>query len=912
MPEGAVPFVSSRTCRRIAVTAVALFLLLSVWATPAMAATGSVELEAALDDDTDSTAMQFSFVASQNGTVTLGADESVQQAGGDVEFAFRGWSGNGADGTDSTWDVVAGEQYVVEYTASARSGASEASYDTTVDIEYQDGTYETGEQLTLAVTVLEPAFGSVSTPSGEVIFVGGSTAKTTVTADIPNTGDGLMVIQDVSFSGVPSGVSPEADSVPDRIDSSADEPLDIDVTVDESVSEGTYYFDATVTDNRGNSQTFTVGVDVSKPPVVSVDEPVEAGDVLVGRSKTISFEVSEVGGYEGLNGLDAEVVSGDPQGSLSISTSSRFRTSSGGSDEAEVTISADGSARQHTELDFDVIVSGDAPDSPERRISFTARVIYPAKLGQLRSSPDDFEFDEPREQVSEQRMRTTVSIPNEGDLDMNVVSVSASADNPSLSAQVAEAPATVEGIDSETATIEITADPDTPEGSYALAIRVETADAGSETITEEITVVHETEMSVEETDVTFGEVTITDQLSRSIDVGERLGYNDLQNLEITVVEGPDQWLSTTAAPPSTLEAGGSSPLVFGLKFDTNAEAYQEYVWRIRVNADNVEPATITVSATPRLLSAEDITQDLETESDDSAWEREVKTSTSDGLLSLEQQLRNGGNVTGADLRRSLTIAQSTVILLESVDAVEQQQAEGNYGAAQSRVVSALITRNLIVEYVAELENDRVASDFEVLVDGTAEPVDEIVTEQEQQYESTLADTDTTALNRYRAASGLAALSAHQGDERQAETYEQAAEEQFEEYQTGVNRGINRRQTVRNSRTELQENATLVFLGQPIIANPARIDEIRRVSADAEGDYATAEKSFREAGATNEADATEAEAAAATRELLITRVVLYGISGVLSIVFTLLMAREVLNARTYVLEAREAATGDFLL
>ncbi|WP_430505586.1 hypothetical protein [Haloparvum sp. PAK95] len=894
-----------------AVAVITVLVLLSAWTVPAVAASGVVEVEAALDDDSDATTMQFSFVASQNGTVTLGSDDYVEKDGGNVQFEFSQWSGGGTSGTDSTWDVVAGEEYVVEYVARAQSGVTEGTYSTNVDVYYQDGTYETEEWLDLDADVLEPAFGTIDSPTGTVVFEGDQTAETTVTTSVPNVGDGVMVVEGVSFSGVPSGITPEANSVPDRIDAGSSEPLEIDVTVDDSVAAGTHYFDATVTDSLGNTRTVTVAVEVSKPPVASVDEPVDLGDVLVGERVSTSFIVDEIGGYQGLDGLDTTVESGDTDGQISFDVPYGFSTEPGGSGEVGVTVTASENAGQHSELTFDVLISGDHQDSPTQRVEFVARVIYPADLGRLSSSPKDFVFDEPRDQVSEHTMQTTVSIPNEGDLEMNVVSVDATANNPSLSASVVDAPATVAGTDSEDATIEIAADSNLPEGTYDLMITVETEDAGTETITREVTVVHDTEMTVSETEAQFGEVTITDRLTRSIDVGERLGYNDLRNLEVSIVEGPDRWLSVTSTPSSTIPAGESDSLVFDLQFGTDAEAYQTYEWKIRVDADGVEPVTITVSATARLLSVEDITQDLDSQSDGSGWQGEAESSATSGLRSLEERLREGDDVSGADLRRSLTIAQSTVILLESVDTVEQQQANGSYEAAQPRVVSALVARNLIVEYVDEIEDDQLSSDFERILEVTADPVNTIVTEQEQHYESVLADEDATALDRYRASSGLATLSAHRGKDEQAAAHEESAEKHFAEYQRLVDEGIERRQQARNARSELRANATLTFLGQPIVANPTRIDEMQRLRASIESDYATAEERFREAGATSEADATENEAAAASRELLITMVTLYGISAILAVGFALLVTREVLNARTYVLEVREASTGDFL-
>jgi len=904
---------SGSTLGRAAIAAVALTVVLSLWAAPAAAASGSVEIEAAVADDTDATTMEFTFVASQNGTVTLGADDSVRRDGGDVVFEFDRWSGGGDSGSGSTWDVVAGEEYTVRYDATASSGASETRHSASVDVRYQDGSYETDETLYLDVDVLEPDFGYVGTVSGEVVFDGPDTGTTTVEADVPNVGDGVMIVEDVSYSSVPSGISASAESVPSRIDAGSSEAIETRVEVDDRVSEGTYTFDATVTDSLGNEETYSVSVEVVKPPVADVSGgEIEVGDVVVGESKTVSFRVDEVGGYEELSGLDVDVTSGDADGSASFNVPYSFSTSAGGSDTAEVTVAADATAQQHSDLGFEATMSGTDTDSPDQSVSVTGRVIYPASLGTVDSSPDTLVYDEPRSQVSTHRQETTVDIPNEGDLEMNVADVTAQVNDPDVTATVVDAPSTVEGLETGTATVAIEGDTDAAEGAYDLTVRVRTDDAGEETITREFEVVHDTDLSVAETDVEFGEVTITDQVSRSLDVSERLGYEDLDGVEVTVVEGPDRWMSISSRPPSQVSAGDSAPLVFDLKFDTEAQAYQEYVWTVRVDADNADTETITVSATAQLLSVEDVTTDLNDRAADGGWQREAAESTVDGLNSMEQHLRDGEEVASGDIWRTLTVGQSTVVLIDAVETVEQRQAEGDYEAAQPRVVSALVARNLVSEYVSDLEDESTAREFRPVVEATVEPVATIVEEQEDHYKSILDDDGATALERYRASESLATLSEHQGDEERASEYDRLAEEQFAEYQRLVAEGTERRQRARDRRQQFDKGATLTVLSQPVVLNPARIDEVRRTRAAVEEDYATAEQRFGDAGASAEADATASEADAAASELTVAEYVLYGATAVFAIAFVAVVARELLNARTYVRESREAAAGDFLL
>jgi len=893
--------------------AVAVVVALSAFAAPATAAYGSVSVEAAVDGDVDQTTMTFSFTADQNGTVSVGSDDSVQLDGGNVEFEFDSWSGSGGDsGSSGTWSVEAGARYTVEYVGTAYSGATERQHSTTVSVDYQSGGVAASEPLDLDVDVLEPQFGFVGGVDGDLVF-DGDAADTTVSATVPNDGDGVMVVEDVSFSGVPSGLSASVSSTPDQIDANGEGTVDIDVTADSSVSEGTYQFDATVTDSLDNQVSFPVEVTVSKPPVANVDGgSVDLGDVLVGDSSTVSFDVQEVGGYDGLDGLDVAVQSGDPSGDLNVQVPWDFSTTPGGSDEVAATISADGDAAQHQDLEFDVALSGTNRDSPTREVTVTGRVIYPATLGSVAASPDTLVFDEPREAVTAHRTETEIEIPNEGDLSMDVTSVTASTNDPGISASVSGAPASVGGTDSGTATLALAADPDTPEGTYTVDVEVRTASAGSQTVTREFEVDHQTDLQIEETDVEFGEVTITDQVSRSIDVGERLGYNDLENVTVSMADGPDQWLTIGSQPPTNVEAGQSAPLVFDLAFDTDAEAYQQYTWEARVDPENVEAETITVSATAQLLSVEGITGDLEERASGGGWQETVADDTVASLSSMEQRLRDGEDVSAGDIWRSLTIGQSTVILIDSVEAVEQQQADGNYEAAQSQVVSALVAHNLVDEYVSELEDEAAASELRAVVDSASEPVSSVVEAQKTHYEDALAAEDATALERYSASSSLATLERHQGNSDAAAEYAERAETEFSTYQSLVEEGTERRQTARNARDQLAANATLTVLGQPVVANPARIDTVRQLQQSANENYETAAQRFSDAGAAAEADSTSEEATAARSEVQIAAYGLYGATAVYAVVFVVFVVRETLNARTYIEESREAASGNFLL
>lgn len=896
---------------RVLAAAVALAVVVSM-AAPAAASSGTAELDRALDDQSDSQPLTFTFVASQDGEVT--ATDSVTQDGGDVEFVFSGWNHiGGSAGTDVTWAVEEGEEYEVEYVATAYSGADEVSHSASVTVEHDDGTTEESETLWLSVDYLDPEFGFFDAPEEDVVFTDDDTETVEIEVDVPNAGDGVMVLEEVSTAGVPGDVDVDVASTPDRIAGNDDGTVVLEVDVDPSIATGTYSFDLEFEDTLDNSASTDVTLDVNKPPVAGLadgQDTFRMDDVLVGETETFEFTVQEQAGFEGLSGLEAEVRSGDAYGEIEFGVPWGFGTDPGGTDTAEVTVTVDENTPQHRDVSFTVALSGSDGDSPDTEVEFVTRAIYPAELGTLDVDADTFVFDEPQSAVDEHTHTATVDVPNVGDLNMNVESVSASVDDPRVDASV-ESVDRVQGQDAEQLTIDITADPTAPEGSYDLTVSVDTDDAGDETVTETFEVEHEVGIQVSDSAVDFGEVTITDRRSQTVDVAEEFEYHEVENLEVTLVDGPDQWLEVTEEPPARLGPGEDAPLVLALEFDTEAEAYAEYTWVFEIDGDEVEARTVEVTAVARLLSVEDIVTDLDDRGAGGGWQADVTGDVADGLTSLETRLQQGETVSDGDIWRTLTIGQSTVVLVDAVEEASELQSADDYEAAQREVVSALVASNLLEEYVEGIDDDETAATLGGAVDDAGEPVDAVVDEQVDHYESILEADDATALERHYASDSLAELAELRGEDEASDAYVEEAEESLAEYQELTGTAVDRRQSARDAQRAFEADATLTVLGQPLVLNPARIDEVSTHADGVLSDYDEAETAFSEAGAGAEADAVAEERADVDTALTIAEYTLYGATVVFFGGFLLLVAVEVLNARTYIREVNEATAGDFL-
>ena len=873
----------------------------------AAASSATVELAEVDAEGEQTETVSFQFVADANTSVSAPASETTD--GGHVTFEFDGWSGGGDSGSDSSWDVTEGETYHVEYVVRVESGASEGSHSVTVS-DGQSGQFS--EQL--SVTVAAPAFGTIQDQDAEVVFHDDDAQTKTVSVSVPNSGDGVMFTDGATVDDDHDDIDVEVGSLTNEIDNSG--TLELDIEIDPEAEEGSYDVDVIVSETLGDTESFTLTIDVRKPPVAEVeDDTIDLGDVLVGESNTTEFTIEEAAGFSGIDGMEeAEIIWSPPDGEVEFDGLTGFggvSTDAGGSDEAEATVTIEDDVEQHATPSWDVELTPDDEHSPTTGVEVIAHVIYPPELGDVEADADTFVFDEPRTEVTAQEETASVEISNVGDLEMDVTSMSASVDSPSIDATVVDEPAGVDGLDEETVQIDLDADPDTPEGTYTLTVDVETEDAGSETVTEEFDVEYDSELVVDRSDVQFGEVTVTERQTQSIDVAERLEYVDLEDVTVEQVDGPDAWITITEAPPSEVDAGDSAPLVFEVVFDTEAEPYEEYLWVFEVDADGVESETIEVRGTARLLSVEDIVNDLEDRSGDGGWQEDTATPSAESLIELETRLQDGEAIDDGDVWRSISIGQSIDVLIGAVENAETQQADDDYDAAQDDVVSALATHSLIVEYGSDIEDDDLRTELLTAADTAEEPVEAVAEEQESHYREILDDSDSTALDRAQANQQLAEMVDLRGND-EAEDLRAESDEEFERYRTLVEDGTEFRQDARDRQDAFDDSATMVVFGQPFVLNPARLDELGSHSDTVTEEYTAAVEAFEEAGADAEAEAAAAERDDAETGLTITRFILYGVTGISSIAFVGLVVRLGSNSVAYVRDVRTATSGDFLV
>ncbi|WP_115865326.1 hypothetical protein [Halorussus litoreus] len=851
--------------------------------------------------------LTYEFTAPSNDTASVRG----QITDGEVGFEFVEWQSldTNRDGTGSSWQVRAGNSYRVTYEATVTESAS--GY---YDVETVSGFSSPAWDETLTVDVLEPAFGYVSTQQTELVFESNDQASTTLDVPIPNDGQGLMIPADVTFSGVPDGVTLSYSQLPGSIPGGESQAVTLDMSTDSSVDKGSYQFTATVEDNLGNTLDVPVEVTVRKPPVLEAGDngAVDLGDVLVGSDKTVDLPISETGGYTGIDGVNSQVTQSDQYGSISFDDLRYLSTDAGGSSNAEVTVSVEDSANQHSNIGFTAYLEPDNQDGVGQSVSFTGRVIYPPRFGDVSMPDTSMVFDEPQSQVSSYTETVTVEVPNAGDQTMNVQGVSASTDSGQVSASVADYDGQIDGQSSGEVVVEVEADPTASEGSYSLSVDVNSQEDGTETVTSSVGVTHEVALSVERTSLGFGDVVITENLTQSTDVAETLEYQDVTDLSITKESGPDQWLTVVERPPERLTAGDAAPFVVAVQFDTGAELYREYTWEYRVEGDGIDAQTITVTATPEPVSLEGIRSPLADRTDAGGWQADTASGMVDTLDQLETKLRDGGEVSRTDLSTGIAAGRSTILFIESVEnATGTLESEGNE-AAQPEVVKAAATYNLLDSYIANLEDSELRSTANESRTAARDRVNSLVDQQRSYYEDQLESGDVTMIERAHINRQLAQLASLQGDEQRAERLRAESAGAFENYTATVQQGNEQRQSARQLREEMDESMLTVVLGQPLMLNPAKWDAFETTAADSLSGYDDAESSFATAGASEEAQDVADERQQAASRYQFARLTMYGSTAAYGLVFLALLGYLGRNTYAYVRDAREAVSGDFLV
>ena len=894
---------------------VAVLLAVLVALAPATATaqpSTTLELQEAIEGDTDEGTVSYTFrVRGENRTqVSIASRTTQSRDGGDVELVFRGWEavGGAGSGSGTSWSATGGERYRVVYEVSARSGAREGSY--SFDFRARDdrgNSYAT--TLSADVEVLRPRFGSGGAETADVVFDGGSTARTTVDGSFTNDGEGVMLLREVSYSGVPSGMTARTESLSDRVGGGDTGSFEIDLDIDESVDEGRYDFTATVTDSLGNAVRVPVTVRVFKPPVVDVEggDTVDLGEILPGGTATTEVTLSEVTGYGDAERV--EVTSGREQfGTIDLSGLDGASVVAGGSTDRSVTVTADPDAPQGRTLQWEAELTPRNARSPTEEVTFAATVIYPPYYDGVTADDARLVYDEPRSTTASFSREVEVAVRNGGDLPMELTDATVTTGASGLSARVLTVPDSIPGRSSGTVVVEVVGDTDAPETNSSYTVTLDAETAGRTEVNGDLGVVHRADVTADTDALEFGEIPIGESRTRNTEIGERLGYEDVRGFTVERTSGPDRWLEVLEEP-AALEAGEERSFLVDVTFDSDATLYRTYRWEFRVDGANVEPETIEVTAAPRPVQCTRVIVQLE---DYEGTERSttVARSMADAVRTLEERLREDPQGPLRDLSRACTAGRSTLLFLNANEEAVSRIEAGNRSAAQTHIGRMAAGFNTMESYVSRIETDSVRSTADGSVVAARTLLNERVERQTRYYEESVSD-NATVLRTAEVNRELARLATLQGEEERATGFDDRADEAFDEYATLVSEGNDNLLRARETRAEMDRRLFVEVVGVRAfwIGSLDRFESRRGTVLE---HYRQSRDRFARAGATQRAATADEERAETARALQRVYWTSLGAGGVAGAVLLLALGLEARGIYRYVQDSREMVSGDFLL
>lgn len=905
---------------RAAVPLVAALLAVFVALAPAVVTaqtSTTLELQEAVEDDTAQGTLSYTFtVRGENETrVSITSATTQSRDGGDVELNFQGWEavGGSGSGSGSSWTASGGERYRVVYSVSAQSGAGEGSYSFGFRAEDDRGnSYST--TLSAEVEVLSPRFGTTSAETTDVVFGpdAGSSAEVTVDGSFRNEGEGLMLPQEVTYSGVPSGITARTESLPDQVGGDSTGEFEIDVSVDDSVREGRYDFTATVTDSLGNSVRVPVTVRVFKPPAVVVrgGDRVDLGEVMVGDGRQTEVTLSEATGNGGIDELEVTSRSGDQFGSIDLSRIDGASIRSGGSISRTVAVTADSEAPQGRTLEWTADITPRNAQSPTERVTFTATVIYPPYYDGVTAEEVSLVYDEPRSTTDSFTTEIDVPVRNGGDLPMDLTDATVTTAARGVSVEVVAAPNSIDARSSGTVVVEVTGDADAAETTSRYTVTLDAVEAGRTEATGELSIVHRTDLATDDRELEFGEIPVRESRTRRTSISERLGYRDVENFTVERTAGPDRWLEVLESPES-LGAGEEQEFLVDVTFDSNATLYETYRWEFRVDGDNVESETVEVTAVPIPVQCTRVRDQLEGYEGDER-STTVARSMAEAISTLEDRLRENPQGSGPlqDLSRACTAGRSTLLFLNADEEAGSRIDAGNRSAAQTYIGRMAAGFNTMESYVGLIETESVRSTGEESVGAARSLLNERVESQTRFYEESVSD-NATVLRTAEVNRELARLATLQGEERRARELGGRADEAFDRYATLVSEGNDHLLGAREMRETMDQRLFVEVVG----VRAFWIGSLDRFESDRDAvlsRYGRSVDSFARAGATQRAAAAAEERAATARALQRVYWVSLGAGGAAGVVLLLVLGFEARGIYRYVQDSREMVSGDFLL
>lgn len=736
----------------------------------------------------------------------------------------------------------------------------------------------------------------LDTSSETVTFEPGDGNTITETVTVTNNDGNESVDISASFRGAVSHSVTQPGTV------GPGESADIIVELDSSESGS-----ATL-EVSGGGKTETVDYTVRTPAyleISGVPSWLDDDGVLRGDSRTATITVEEVGGYQGFSGID---VSGDT-GNLGVSDLENTALSADGQTTVDITFSADSDAPQYRDIGGSLDLNPNDGFDEESDVFIESFVAFPPQFGRASIDISEIVFDEPRS-VGTISRTATIEVENSGDRELDFDRVSFGGN---FRVNVLDQPDTIDRTSNETIEVEIGADTGLDEGSYDFTTTFRAAAPGVENSDFESTIdiEHEIEMSISESRLPIGDIPIGESKSTGLTVTEELGYQDIENADLTLEDGPQEWIEVTQALDDTVEAGETSSVEYQVQFDPGAEIGTEYTWTYVIGGNEVEAKEATVSATPISANLEEILDRLQGTSAATPALGQARQETIDLVEEMDQQIRSG-DVPQEDITPVLTYADGVIRYVQATNTADDLISDGDHAAAQNELIRAAVAFDTMATYGDAIRDDELRTQAASIGETAGTELDNLLEEQGSHYQERLESGETAPIEEARIKRELARIAALQGDTERAQSLETDAEEAFDTYSSLVGEGEQARQDAVDTWDEMESDIFVSALGQQLVLNPVHYDTFEERSEAMLASYDDAEAAFDEAGEENRSATVVDERARRASALTVARWSLFGSIAATVLTVVLLTIHAARGMYWYVQDSQESISGDFLV
>lgn len=473
-------------------------------------------------------------------------------------------------------------------------------------------------------------------------------------------------------------------------------------------------------------------------------------------------------------------------------------------------------------------------------------------FGNITLTDSTITYDHPRNETQVLEEAIELTVENEGNEELVVDSVTPLTGATGLQVTPTNLPETIPPNSNRTIILIVAADPNLPEGEYPLTVELEAEDENisDASLTTSLTITHDTIMQLSSefftspNEINLGERQIGTAMRFDVAIRERLGYQDIADVEIERQDGPEKWLKVVNAPDH-IEAGSTETLTFEIQIDPRVTVYDELVWQYTVDGSNVEQQSIQIRMIPIPPGREVCTL---SSGSPSSFTPSTPNSTEllvilDEMESMDDTLYNGP-VDISEMNRVQGFCAATSNYIGAAAQVEMRLAEEEYDEARRETLLAASSLEQMNQTGEQIESDEYREHVDSILNHSKIYLNELVAEQEGYHRTRLTSENTSLLEKAKSKHSLADFARYRDDIQRARNLDSDADEMVERYSDHVAEGEQSLRVADQLWRETESDLIVTVGDDLVLLNPVAYRTLSARTENLRANYSAAEEAFR--------------------------------------------------------------------